>query len=169
MTNTENLQILDSDYLEEETNEKVVLIDLRIRAIAFLLDYSLLTTLIYYTYQVIGHFIENIPEETTYILIGFYSFLFILMEYKLDGSIFKKLLKVKSVSVDNKKLGLHIYAAKLILRPITFLIALLYMKLCMAIILWIFGIQKQLLKFMRGEIFVLWYDYMIDQMNVKTR
>lgn len=167
MTDTDNQEIIDLEFTEDE-KEDGELIDLRLRAVVFLLDYSLLIAAIYFSYQFLSLFINNISDEITYTLIGFYSILFVLMEQKYEGSIFKKLFKIKNVTMDNKKLGIHIFAIKLVLRPIAFFIALIYLKFCMAILLWIFGIHKPLFKFFRGEIYVLWYDYSINQMTVKV-
>ncbi len=167
MPNSEDQGVLDSDFLETE-KRAAPLIDLRIRAVAFLLDYALLIATIYYTYQFIALFINNPTNAVIYTLIGVYSLLFVFFEHKHDGSIFKKLLKIKNVSMDDRKLGIHIFIFKLILRPIAFCIALVYLKLCFAILLWLFGIYKPLVKFLQGDIFVLWYDYTIKQMTVKS-
>lgn len=167
MANPVDQGILDSDFLEKD-REDALLVDLRIRAVAFLLDYGLLIAVIYCSYQFTGIFNKNLSEEVIYVLIGFYSLLFVFMEYKYDGSIFKKLLKIKNVSMDGEKLGIHIFLFKLVLRPLAFFIVIIYLKLCMAILLWLFGIHKPLLKFLNGEISVLWYDYMIKQMTVKA-
>jgi len=162
-----NQDVLDANFTTDE-KKGYVIIDLRIRALAFLLDYSLLTAAIYYSYQFMGVFSLSLLDDAIYVLTGFYSLVFILIEHRYDGSIFKKLLKIKNVSSDGKKLGLHIFAIKLVLRPIAFCITLIYLKLCFAILLWLFGIHKLLFRFIEGEIFVLWYDYSINQMTVKV-
>ena len=164
--------MVDDDVLDIAIDEDVVgrsqLVDLRIRSIAFLLDYSFLVAAIYYTYRLACITLIAAPSSRlVYLIICFYAVLFVFMERKYDGSIFKKLLKIKNVSMEDEKLGIHIFIFKLVLRPIAFIVALIYLKFCFAILLWIFGIYKPLFKFLQGEIFILWYDYTIKQMTVK--
>lgn len=165
----ENHEILDSESFENKEQVKLPLVDLRVRSVAFILDYTLLTIVIYYSNQLVKFLIPNIFDQFIYIIASFYMILFVLMEHKYDGSIFKRLLKIKNISMDEEKLGFHIFVFKLFLRPIAFLIALIYFKLCFAILLWLFGIHKPLLKFLNGDFFVLWYDYTIKQMTIKMK
>lgn len=163
----ESKNILDSALLDHEPEQQQV-VDLRKRALAFLLDYTLLIALICYTNQMVTHLFSFDPDYTNYAVITFYSVLFVLLEHRNNGSIFKNLLKITTVSSSHQKLGIHIYLIKMILRPITFIVAVIYVKLCMAIVLWLFGIYRPLLRFINGESFVLWYDSIIDQVTIKS-
>jgi hypothetical protein len=161
-------EILDSELVEVE-KEEYDLVTLNRRAIAFLLDYGLLIALINYSYKFVEIFFNEVPEALVYVLIVMYCLIFVLLEYKNDGSIFKRLLKIKTVSIEGDKIGIHIYLIKLILRPIAFFIAIIYLKFCTIILLWFFGIYKPLFRFLRGEIYALWYDLTISQMTVKMK
>lgn len=158
--------IQDSEYLERPTNEYCP-IELNTRAIVFLLDYGLFIFIIYASYEFINLFVDEIHNTITYILIAFYSIVFVAIEYRFDGTIFKVLFNIRSISIESKKLGLHIFIFKLFLRPIAFILAAVYLKFCFAILLWLFGIQKLLFKFLRGEMRFLWYDEYIKQIVTK--
>ncbi len=160
--------IQDSDYLERP-EEEYEMIQLRKRALIFILDYSLLFSFIYLTINFIKIFTPEIPDNITNVTIAFYSIVFISIEYYFDGTIFKVLFNMRSMSTNCKKLGLHIFIIKFLLRPIAFFFALVYLKFCFAILLWLFGIYKPLFKFLNGEMDSVWYDEYINQIVTKIQ
>ena len=74
---------------------------------------------------------------------------------------------MRSMSTSFEKIKLHIFFVKFLLRPIAFVVSLIYLKFCFAILLWIFGIYKPLFKFISGEMETLWYDAYINQIVIK--
>ena len=74
---------------------------------------------------------------------------------------------MRSMSTSFEKIKLHIFVVKFLLRPIAFVVSLIYLKFCFAILLWIFGIYKPLFKFISGEMETLWYDAYINQIVIK--
>lgn len=160
--------IEDTQYLER-TPESYKVVKLRMRALIFLLDYTLFGLLIYGTAEFITIFISTIPEPILYTLFAFYSIIFIAIEYYFDGTIFKILFNIRSISTSHKKLGIHFYIIKFILlRPIAVVAAAIYLNFCTAILLWLFGIQKMLFKFIEGKMQGIWYDTIINQIVIKT-
>ncbi|WP_452219037.1 hypothetical protein [Lacinutrix undariae] len=160
--------IEDAQYLEKPS-ESYKVVKLRMRALIFLLDYSLFGLLIYGTSEFITIFISTIPDSILYTLFAFYSIIFIAIEYYFDGTIFKILFNIRNISTRHKKLGIHFYILKFILlRPTAVVAAAIYLNFCTAILLWLFGIQKMLLKFLDGKMQGIWYDTIIDQIVVKT-
>lgn len=158
--------IQDSEYLGRPTHE-YKLIQLRMRALVFLLDYGLFISLIYYSYVFINLFVGEVPDTITYVLITFYSMIFVSIEYYFDGTIFKILFNIRNISISAKKLGIHIFILKLFLRPIAFIFAAIYFKFCFAILLWLFGVYKPLFRFLNGKMEALWYDEFIKQVVIK--
>lgn len=159
--------INQNEYFEKPiTSYKMV--KLRARALIFILDYSLFAVLIYFTSEFIALFIDTIPDNIIYTLITFYSVIFIAIEYYFDGTIFKILFNIRSISVKHKKLGLHIYILKfIVLRPIALILAIIYLNFLTALILWVFGYQKIFFKFLNGEMDSIWYDNHINQIVTK--
>lgn len=141
-------------------------VKLRLRAIVFILDYSLFYMFIALTLEFIKIFTPELPNEIVYITYTFYAFVFIAIEYYFDGTIFKILFKMRSISTHLKKIGLHIFVIKFLLRPIAFLLSLIYFKFCFNILLWLFGIFKPLFKFLNGEMETVWYDSYIKQIVI---
>jgi hypothetical protein len=163
----DRFNIESSEYLEQPIKD-YKMIKLRTRALIFLLDYGLFALLIYGTSEFIGLFISNIPNSIYYTLFAFYSTVFIAIEYYFDGTIFKVLFNMRSMSVKSKKLGLHIYILKfLLLRPIALISAAIYLNFVTAIFLWLFGIQKILFRFIEGKMDSIWYDNHINQIVTK--
>lgn len=158
--------IEESAYLEKSVNE-YEMIQLRIRALIFILDYSLLFSFIYLTILFVRIFTPEIPDNIIYIIAGFYSVIFIAIEYYFDGTIFKVLFNIRCMNINCKKLGIHIFLFKFLLRPLAFFFALIYLKFCFSIILWLFGIYKPLFQFLRGEMDSIWYDDFIKQIVTK--
>jgi hypothetical protein len=154
------------DYLEKEVGE-YKRIQLRVRALIFIMDYSLFYALIVLTTNFIKLFTPEIPDSITYIAVAFYAMVFIAIEYYFDGTIFKVLFKMRCMSTSFEKIKLHIFVIKFLLRPIAFVVSLIYLKFCFAILLWIFGIYKPLFKFISGEMETLWYDAYINQIVIK--
>jgi|GEM_PF-4459418 len=160
-------KIESSEYLEKPI-EEYKMTELRTRALLFLLDYGLFVLLISGTLEFIGLFISNIPNSILFTLYTFYSIIFITIEYYFDGTIFKVLFNIRSISGDRKKIGLHIYIIKfLLLRPIALISAIIYVNFCTFIFLWLFGIQKTLFQFIEGKTYSTWYDYIINQIVIK--
>ncbi|WP_298324513.1 hypothetical protein [uncultured Dokdonia sp.] len=155
-----------SDYLERPINQ-YEMIELRKRALIFILDYSLLFAFIYLTIHFVKIFTPEIPDSIIYITIAFYSIVFISIEYYFDGTIFKVLFNIRSMNTRCEKLGIHIFIIKFLLRPIAFVFALIYLKFCFAILLWLFGIYKPLFKFLNGKMDSIWYDDFIKQIVTK--
>ncbi|WP_299439455.1 hypothetical protein [uncultured Aquimarina sp.] len=160
-------KIEESEYLEKIGMDYEV-VKLRMRALIFLLDYSLFFILIYLTNEFVKLFIPEVPNIILYVLITFYSLVFIAIEYYFDGTIFKVLFNARCMSLNCEKLRLHIYLIKFLLRPIAFVLAVLYLKFCFSIILWLFGIHKPLFKFLDGRMVFIWYDEHINQMVTKV-
>jgi len=155
-----------SEYLDKDVSE-YKRIQTKIRALIFILDYSLLIGFIHLTLEFIKIFTPEVPVDITYITIGFYSIIFVCIEYYFDGTIFKILFKMRSMSTSFKKIKFHFFILKFLLRPIAFFGALIYLKLCFAILLWIFGIYKPLFKFISGEMETIWYDAYVNQIVIK--
>jgi hypothetical protein len=128
--------IEQSDYLERPLDEYKT-VQLRIRALIFLLDYGLFTLLIYGTYQFINLFISNVPDSILYTLITFYSIIFIAIENYFDGTIFKVLFNLRAISSTGKKLKIQIYIFKYILRPIALALVVIYVLPVSTIIVYI--------------------------------
>ena len=160
--------IQETEYLDKP-NSAYEMVQLRKRALIFILDYSLLFSIIYLTISFVKIITPDVPDNIIYATVAFYSILFIFTEYYFDGTIFKVLFKMRSMSTHCKKLRPHIFVIKFLLRPIALIIAIIYFKFCLAILLWLFGIQKPLLKFLGGEMDTIWYDEYINQIVTKIQ
>ena len=158
--------IESSEYLEKDVAEYKQ-VEVRTRALIFILDYSLLSLFIYLTIAFIKIFTPEVPIDIIYITITFYSLIFVAIEYYFDATIFKVLFKIRSMSTSFKKIGIHFYILKFIFRPLALIFALVYLKFCFAILLWIFGIYKLLFKFLNGEMKTIWYDEFVKQLVIK--
>ncbi len=162
-----NFLIPEESYLERDISEYKI-VETRMRGLIFLLDYGFLISIIYLTLEFIKLFSPEIPNQIYFIVIGFYSIIFILIEHYFDATIFKILFNVRSISgINCSKLGLPRHIAKFILRPIAVLLVLIYLKFCLALILWIFGIQKPLIRCINGKMNTLWYDFYLNQIVTK--
>jgi len=162
--------IEQSDYLERPLDEYKT-VQLRIRALIFLLDYGLFTLLIYGTYQFINLFISDVPDSILYTLITFYSIIFIAIENYFDGTIFKVLFNLRTISSTGKKLKIQIYIFKYILRPIALILVIIYILPVSTIIVYIIyaatGLLDIFYNFFNGKMGGVWYDKHIKQMVIK--
>ncbi|WP_336071070.1 RDD family protein [Mesoflavibacter sp. CH_XMU1404-2] len=162
--------IEQSDYLEKPLDEYKT-VQLRIRALIFLLDYGLFTLLIYGTYQFINLFISDVPDSILYTLIGFYSIIFITIENYFDGTIFKILFNLRTISTKGKKLKIQIYIFKYILRPIALALVVIYLfpvsTIIVYIIYYVTGLIDIFWDFLDGKMGGVWYDKYINQMVIK--
>jgi len=163
--------IEQTDYLER-SQEEYKTVQLRIRVLIFLLDYGLFALLIYGTYHFINLFINEVPDSILYTLIAFYSIIFIAIENYFDGTIFKVLFNLRTISISGQKLNLHIYILKFILfRPLAIFLVFVYVFPVSTIIVYfiyvVTGLWALFEKFLNGKMKKAWYDKYIKQMVIK--
>jgi hypothetical protein len=136
-------------------------INLLKRAIIFLVDS--LPFIVIYGY--LSDYLNKIHfANETFILLGFLCFhvvVFSLIEYNLNSTPIKYILKLRTVKEDNSRLDYLRVITKQFFRILAIIGAILYLHLFPLTVLT--GHYKLLFDFIDGKMKTLWYDSIIEQ------